>query len=150
MAIKKIQKTREEKAVESNFRVDSSDVKYATEKMVKTLPPEKPLEVTEKFVKPVQKEIILQGAIEKPTKRKPGFGRGKREKVESFTVAKKRKSGRVSKKAKEYTQPQVKLKKSGYELIITEKPQAALKIANALAETKPVQKNINKVAYYEL
>ncbi len=37
-----------------------------------------------------------------------------------------------------------------YELIITEKPQAAKKIAEALADKKPIKKNIGKVPYYEL
>ena len=37
-----------------------------------------------------------------------------------------------------------------YELIITEKPSAALKIATALADSKPIKKAENKVPYYEL
>ncbi|MBN2111621.1 DNA topoisomerase I [Candidatus Woesearchaeota archaeon] len=37
-----------------------------------------------------------------------------------------------------------------YELIITEKPNAAKKIADALADGKPAKKNVNKVPYYEL
>ena len=35
-----------------------------------------------------------------------------------------------------------------YELIITEKPSAANKIANALADKKAVKKSDNKVPYY--
>lgn len=144
---KKNEKTREEKAVEGNFRVDESDVKYATEKMVKNLPPERAIEVIEKIVKPVQRDIILQGAVEKTVKKKPT--KKEREKIESFNVIKKK--IKKSTKAKEYSQPQIKLKKSGYELIVTEKPQAALKIANALSESgKAIQKNINKIPYYEL
>jgi DNA topoisomerase-1 len=37
-----------------------------------------------------------------------------------------------------------------YELIVTEKPNAAKKIAEALADGKPVKKNINGIPYYEL
>ena len=37
-----------------------------------------------------------------------------------------------------------------YELIITEKPSAALKIAYALSDTKPVRKTSNGVAYFLL
>lgn len=37
----------------------------------------------------------------------------------------------------------------GYELIITEKPQAANKIAAFLADKSPSKKNINKIPYYE-
>ncbi|MBI5390531.1 DNA topoisomerase I [Candidatus Woesearchaeota archaeon] len=36
------------------------------------------------------------------------------------------------------------------ELIITEKPQAALKIATALADGKPVKRQVGQVAYYEV
>lgn len=38
----------------------------------------------------------------------------------------------------------------GYELIITEKPSTAAKIASALADGKPLKKSHNKVPYYEL
>ncbi|MHA1830201.1 MAG: toprim domain-containing protein, partial [Candidatus Helarchaeota archaeon] len=37
-----------------------------------------------------------------------------------------------------------------YELIICEKPAAAKKIAEALAEGKPIKKSINNVPYYEI
>ena len=37
-----------------------------------------------------------------------------------------------------------------YELIICEKPAQAKKVAEALADKKPIKKEINKVAYYEL
>ena len=47
-----------------------------------------------------------------------------------------------------YAVPKVSLKQNGYELIITEKPQANAKIANALG--KAIQKDLNKVPYYEL
>ena len=36
------------------------------------------------------------------------------------------------------------------ELIITEKPNAAKKIADALADGKPIKNSINKVPYYEV
>ncbi len=37
-----------------------------------------------------------------------------------------------------------------YELIISEKPKAALKIAQALADGKPIKRSVNKVPYYEI
>ncbi|HLC86178.1 MAG TPA: DNA topoisomerase I [Candidatus Nanoarchaeia archaeon] len=40
--------------------------------------------------------------------------------------------------------------KGKYELVICEKPNAALKVATALADKKTTKKAINKVAYYEL
>ncbi len=45
---------------------------------------------------------------------------------------------------------EAKPKTGTYELIITEKPQAALKIAYALADTTPAKKVLNGVPYYEL
>jgi len=44
----------------------------------------------------------------------------------------------------------IEAKKEGYELIITEKPQAAMKIAFALADSAPVRKDMGKVSYYEI
>jgi len=41
-------------------------------------------------------------------------------------------------------------KKDGYELIITEKPQAAMKIAFALGDSAPERKDVGKVSYYEI
>src|SRR4030042_3141196 len=141
---KKQEKTHEEIAAEGNFRVDKSDLKYATEKEIKeTLPKQDILKnVTEKSVKPIQQEVITQGSIEKSYK-KP---KKQIEKVEEFTVLKKK--VKKSKKAQEYSPPNVKLREGGYELIITEKPQAALKIASALGDA--TQRNFNKVPYYEL
>src|SRR3989338_551899 len=37
-----------------------------------------------------------------------------------------------------------------YELIVTEKPAASKKLADALADHNPVKKSINQVPYYEL
>src|SRR3989344_6050764 len=37
-----------------------------------------------------------------------------------------------------------------YELIITEKPQAAMKIAYALADIAPIKRSMDNVPYYEL
>lgn len=62
-------------------------------------------------------------------------------------VKKRRKQNRTG-KAAEYEPNKVKLKKDGYELIITEKPQAAEKIASALG--KSVKRNIHGVNYHEV
>ena len=37
-----------------------------------------------------------------------------------------------------------------YELIITEKPNAAKRIADALAEGKPIKESMNQVPYYKI
>jgi DNA topoisomerase-1 len=64
-------------------------------------------------------------------------------------ISKPRKTaGKTKGKTVEYQSQKVKLKKEGYELIITEKPQAAEKIANALG--KSVKRNIHGVNYHEV
>jgi DNA topoisomerase-1 len=142
---KKQEKTSREKAAEDYFEVDESDLKYATQKETKEgLSKENILKnVTEKTVKTSSNEVIKQGSIKKNHK-KPR--KNQIEKIEQFTVLKKR--VKKSKKAQEYSSPKFQLKENGYELIITEKPQAALKIATALGNA--VQKNLNKVPYYEV
>jgi len=124
---KKLKKSNEDKAAESNFTVDEKDVKYATEKEVK------------------DSVDTLKKITEKPVKEKKQV-----EKIESKGKKKSRKKKKktAKKTTVKYTVPKVSLKASGYELVITEKPQAALKIANALG--KAVQKNLNKVPYYEV
>lgn len=69
------------------------------------------------------------------------------EKVEKIKKPVKRKR-KITKTKKEYKIPKIKLKPKGYELIITEKPQAALKIASSLG--KSTKKSDKNVAYYEV
>ena len=68
----------------------------------------------------------------------------KRKKTIKRKVSKKF-SGRIK---KDYKIPNIKLKKNGYELIITEKPQAAMKISSALGNDE--KKNLHGVPYYEI
>ncbi len=71
------------------------------------------------------------------------------EKVEKVSKRRYRRKGTVKKTIKkEYKIPKIKLKKDGYELIITEKPQAAQKIASALG--KSIKKTDKSVPYYEV
>ncbi|MEK6832447.1 MAG: DNA topoisomerase I, partial [Nanoarchaeota archaeon] len=142
---KKQEKSKEEIAVEGNFRVDKNDLKYATEKEVKEELPRESIfkSITEKAVKTTPAEIIKQGSIKKNHK-KPL--KKEIEKIEEFTVLKKK--FKKSKRAQEYSHPEISLRKNGYELIITEKPQAALKIASSLGNA--VQRNFNKIPYYEV
>jgi DNA topoisomerase-1 len=142
---KKQEKSKEEIAAEGNFRVDRNDLKYSTEKEVKNPPSKEEIlkNITEKAVKTTPSETIRQGSIKK-NHRKPL--KKDIEKIEEFTVLKKR--VKKSKKAKEYSSPKISLRKDGYELIVTEKPQAALKIASALGNA--TQKNLNKISYYEV
>ena len=71
--------------------------------------------------------------------------------LEEIIVKKKKKTRKIVKKIKkksEFTVPKISLKKNSYELIITEKPQAAMKISSALGESK--KNNFQKVPYYEI
>ncbi len=120
----KSKKSKEEKIAESYFPVDKSDLKYTTEKKVKDFAP---------------KQDITKKSIEKE------YSKPNRKSLE--VVEKTKKKIKTTKKVS-YSPPKINLKDNGYELIITEKPQAALKIANALG--KAVQKDINRIPYYEV
>ena len=126
--LKKLKKTREEKLAENYFPVNPKDIKKTVEKKVKTKDISVKSKIEKKYKKPERDELEI---IEKKSIRKK--------------IAKRKKT---SSKKIEYSAPKVKLKKTGYELIITEKPQAALKIANALG--KAVNKGGRGVAYYEV
>ncbi len=125
MPRKKIKKSREEKIVESYFPLDEEDTEHATEKQVKEQIPDFKQTVEKKYKKPERSSLEV---IEKIPKTKV-------------------KKSKVAKKIK-YSPPKFNLKKDGYELIITEKPQAASKIATALGT--PTQKTHNKISYYDV
>ena len=156
-------KSREERATESFFRppVDfkkttEKEVKpeisreeflrYTTEKEVKDYDPMiENIRVTEKTSnQPDRAELVTierEGSVEK--KRKPLNGKKTRKK----TATKKEKT--TTTKVEVYLPPKILLKKDGYELIITEKPQAALKIANALGVSAK-REIVRGVPYYEV
>ncbi len=121
MLRKKRTKTKAEKQAEGFFPVDESDIKHSIEIPVKEY---------ERKAMEVFKET-------KPKKRQKKYG--------------KKKSKRVTKadKVKDFNPKPIQLKKDGYELIITEKPQAASKIASALSGDKAKKKAYNRVAYYD-
>lgn len=124
---RKPKKSKEEKTVEGFFPVDSDDVRHAIEKPYKSPSAQVLIDVKESGKKP--KKIY------------------KRKLKKTIKKTKKRVSSKKA-KAKEFKTPKIKLKKEGYELIITEKPQAALKISSALG--KSVKRNIGNVPYYEV
>ncbi|MEJ2267824.1 MAG: DNA topoisomerase I, partial [Nanoarchaeota archaeon] len=115
---KKRKKSSGEELAENYFPVDETDIKLAVEK---------------KYSKPV----VLSELV-------PDKKRRYKKKTRKKKVSKKK----SKKSVKKYSVPKIKLKEGGYELVITEKPQAAVKIANALG--KAVQKNFNRVPYYEV
>jgi len=128
---KKQKKSKEETSAEEYFPVDDEDLKHTTIKTVKESSPDIK-RITEKKVKSQEIEKIEKKGTKKPRKRK----------------SIKRKSKKTVTKEKKYTPPKIKLKEKGYELIITEKPQAAGKIATALG--KPIKNSHQKVPYYEI
>lgn len=130
---KKPKKTKEEKLAEDYFPADEEDLDYATEKQVKEPISDFKQTIEKTYKKPGRELVERVETMEKPKKK----------------VARKRVSKRkVKAVSKKYVSPKVKLKDRGYELIITEKPQAASKIAQALG--KVTQKANNKIVYYDV
>jgi DNA topoisomerase I len=135
---KKAQKTsKEEKLAENLFPIDETSLKHAIQKEYKPLASETIIETHEKptIPKKQNKKYYPQRSRTKSTRRGGRVGIG----------SSKRKSSKILKK---FTHPKINLKKGGYELIITEKPQAAGKIAAALGNA--TKRDLNKVPYYEL
>jgi DNA topoisomerase I len=130
---KKEKKTREEKIVEGYFPIDKGDLKRTIEVPFRESSEEIKSSV-EKAYKKVDRKLLE--TIEKSSTKKPSKKRTYKKRTEKKT-----------KKKKIYAPPKIILKKNGYELIITEKPQAATKIASALGN--PKQKYLHKVPYYE-
>jgi reverse gyrase len=122
---KKAKKPFEQKTAEEYFPVDETDLKYAIEK-------------------PQKEKMIFPEPKKKKTNRKKTLKIKKLRKELSNRKVRSRKT----KTPKDYSPPKIELKKDGYELIITEKPQAALKIASALGSSK--KNNLHGVPYYEV
>jgi DNA topoisomerase-1 len=125
---KKQTKTKEEKLASEFFPVDKEDIKYAVEKLYKRPDLSSLIKIEKQGKKPVKKKV------RKTTKKK--------------TTKRKSVKKTAKKSKKEFKIPKIKLKKEGYELIITEKPQAATKIAQALG--KSTKRTDKGVSYYEV
>jgi len=134
---KKPTKSKQEKTVEGYFPIDETSVKYATEKLVKDDVgfEDMPKTTTEKLVKEsVSSETVVKKAVEKKNNKKRKKN-SKRAKTTTEKIVKE-------------TLPKSLLKKGSYELVITEKPQAAEKISTALGIS--TKRNLNTVPYYEV
>jgi len=118
---KKPIKSKEQKLAENYFPVDANDVRYSIEKQYKQ-----------------PGTGMAQTIIIKEKKR--------RKLVKKFSKLKK--GGKSPIEVKSYEPPKITLKKEGYELVITEKPQAALKIADALGKSE--KNNLHGIPYYEV
>ena len=124
---KKPQKSHEQQTAENYFPVAKEDLKYAIEKSVKEQPE---AETVEKIGKPKRKYIRKKRATTKNSTTKIRYKNNKKE--------------------LKYEPPKISLKQNGYELIITEKPQAAAKIAAALSNGKDKKTSSGKgINYYE-
>lgn len=121
MAKRKQKRSKEEKLAEEFFPIDETSVSHSVEK---------------EYKKPDYK------ALEKVEKQ------GKEKTTRKYTYKKRPARTKTKAAPKEFKAQKIKLKKSGYELVITEKPQAALKIASALG--KSTKKRIGNVSYYEV
>ncbi len=132
---KKKDKTKEQITAENFFPVDADDLKRATVKEVKTKI-ESSTSTVEKIVK--QKE-------NQESKLNPPKTKGKT----TTKITKTKKSYKEKSKPKEpFITQKINLKEGGYELIITEKPQAAFKIATALGKAE--KKQNGNVPWYEI
>ena len=137
---RKQRKPKEQKLAEEFFPVDKDDLKYAIEK-----PYFKP--DFSSLIKIEEKGQEKKSLVKKPYKKGSRTKQGKKT-GSKITKTKAKKKTTRKKIIKEFKAPNLKLKKNGYELIITEKPQAALKIASALGKTtKRAEKS---VPYYEV
>jgi DNA topoisomerase I len=158
-------KSREEKASETFFR-GNSNAKVITEKMTKE---ERPIDeqikmTTEKEIKePITPKKMLKTVEKTSLKLLPSEmitiekeGNIKKKITRKKTIRKKTNRKKTIRKAKKttikevkYSVPKILLKKNGYELIITEKPQAALKISSALGPSTK-RELVRGVPYYEV
>ncbi|MBS3094538.1 hypothetical protein J4474_02635, partial [Candidatus Pacearchaeota archaeon] len=126
-----LQKTHEEETVENySPRINLEDVKITTEKIEKPMIISElsPKKTTEKLVRNIERETITEKKGNKKIKKdfKPSYSKG------SGFSPRKKFSGKKQYGNISYEPQKIELKKNGYDLVITEKPQAAMKIANAL------------------
>jgi len=150
--LRKKKKSREEKTVEEFFPADEDNLKITTEKEIKENTPKEDL-LKKSLEIPTKESLPVKEMIKKSVEKK--YSKPDRKSLEKVEKTKKRKSSKrksskkrtVTKKV-EYIPPKIKLKTKGYELIITEKPQAAFKIANALGKSE--KKSFKNIPYYEV
>jgi len=161
--MKKIKKTAQEKASETYFQTNADSKKLTEKTQAKEIPRKEILKnTTEKLAsKEIPKEEILKHSVEKEINKTPlselitienqkdtQKKNPKKRKRKTTKKISKKTAKKTTTKNENYSIPKILLKKNGYELIITEKPQAALKIASALGNATKLE--INKVPYYEV
>ena len=134
-------KTKEQKTAEAFFPLEAGDIKLSMEKKEKEEVVETKFSI-EKVYKGKENPIEIINKTRVSGRRIP------KSRIGSKFPSKK--TGRFAKRPapKEYPAPKINLKEEGYELIITEKPQAAMKIASALGESE--KRNFKGIPYYEV
>lgn len=128
---KHLQKSKAETTAENYFPVDETMVKRAVVKEIKPVENVEKIEVISLKPKEKKKKII---SVKKIAAKSKSSKRSKSKKSEKYSV--------------DFVPEEISLKKNGFELIITEKPQAAMKIASALGN--PAKRNFQGVPYYEI
>ncbi len=130
---RKPKKSREEKIVENYFPVSQENLKYAVEKPVKSL-------LVDNY--PIETIEITEEEKSKTKKKRKTYSKK--------TYAKKSPNKKFTRKKSDisFSPQEINLQKNGYELIITEKPQAAMKIASALGRME--KRNYGGISYYEV
>src|SRR3989338_4037640 len=133
-------KPREQKIAEEFFPLEPTDIKYSIEKKNSPLDVELQSKKEKTFVEKTEVAIVKKSIVKKPERKSKPL-----KKISVKTPLKK-----IVKKSpkKEFEPQKITLKKDGYELVITEKPQAALKIASALG--KSIKRADKGVPYYEV
>jgi len=148
MSPRKPVKPREKTIAENYFPVNEEDLKKTTEKIIKNPLKE---EITKRAIEiPIKKRVIEEQLVKRAVE-KPYDKPEKKEIVEKIPgkrIPKKNLIKKEKKTSKAYSIPEISLKKSGYELIITEKPQAAMKIAAALGNPRKLSNE--GIPYYEI
>jgi DNA topoisomerase I len=137
--------------MENYFPLDEEDTERATEKIVKESVPDFKYVVEKKYKRPEKNSLetiekISRTKIKRKYKSKSKY---KKKGFDNSANSPNKKNAKKSFKSVRKWEPQkIKLKKDSYELIVTEKPQAALKIASALGN--PKRKDFKGISYYEL
>src|SRR3989344_4212929 len=157
MPRKKREKTQEETSAEGYFPVDEDDLKLTTNVPFKESKSVETIEKigTKKDLPKVKKKTTGKRKTNNKTEEggraisrlgSSRDGGGVRSGVRISRV------GHLPSSVKKFSIPKITLKENGYELIITEKPQAAQKIATALDDSNsPTKKSLpGNVSYYEV
>ncbi|MEK6906255.1 MAG: DNA topoisomerase I, partial [Nanoarchaeota archaeon] len=141
---KKKKKSREETTAEGYFPVSKDDLKYTIIKKEKVEIPEELLKHSIEIPVKEGDGRFIRSSVEKKYLK---LDRSSLEKVERVEIKKKKRDSKKKIKSESAIR-EIELKDNGYELIITEKPQAALKIASALGQS--TRRDFRGVSYYEV